>query len=632
MDATEYVNAIFAGGEGWVVVWRLPNRDAVWFKFPLDNQGAEKLRALVERWNSTAEGVYACMTLQREALPRPSRGTAANAVGSSVLWVDVDLHDPVAHKSEALPRTIEDVEEALLETGLPPPSIKIHSGHGLYLLWLLDAFAPAEHLASAVANVQARLARVWSARGWTLDNTTDLARVLRLPGTTNRKTHPGKPVRVLGEVGPRYPLSAFTQNGSTRPGPAASGELVIREGQRNVLLTSLAGSLRRRGVSPEALEAALLAINRVQCDPPLPENEVKTIAKSVGRYEPEPGEQGLSEQGLGEQGLLTKLVDLAAWVAEAPPVEWLWEGLLYRGGVFLLAGPPKRGKSTLLNLLLSKLVGPTELALRVRNELISIEDGTFLGRRFQVWQRVLLITENAPQFWEKRLVPSGVKVLSAFEVRRAGVEELTKVVGSGLFDVVAIDSLDKAVAIRDENDNAEWAAKLAPLLEAARASNCALILVHHHRKRGGSGGEEIRGGTGLFGSVDEYWSFTAMKAGGDVEEAPYLTCSLEPSGRVCEPVAVFFDMTLNEAWLPKKEEKSTRHAQVLMVLETLGEPVSGRELAKMVPIPHRTLMRLLDELVKEGVVVKEGGKGKEGGLYRLARLENADSNVPNVPN
>jgi len=60
----------------------------------------------------------------------------------------------------------------------------------------------------------------------------------------------------------------------------------IQEGQRNDTLTSLGGTMRRKGMSGEAIEAALLVDNALRCDPPLSEIEVKTIARSVARYEP----------------------------------------------------------------------------------------------------------------------------------------------------------------------------------------------------------------------------------------------------------------------------------------------------------------------------------------------------------
>lgn len=58
----------------------------------------------------------------------------------------------------------------------------------------------------------------------------------------------------------------------------------VIEGGRNDALTSLAGSMRRRGMSQAALEAALLAENRERCQPPLDEEEVLKIARSVARY------------------------------------------------------------------------------------------------------------------------------------------------------------------------------------------------------------------------------------------------------------------------------------------------------------------------------------------------------------
>lgn len=60
----------------------------------------------------------------------------------------------------------------------------------------------------------------------------------------------------------------------------------IREGGRNAHLTSHAGAMRRRGMSPEAIEAASLTENATQCEPPLPEEEVRGIARGIRRYPP----------------------------------------------------------------------------------------------------------------------------------------------------------------------------------------------------------------------------------------------------------------------------------------------------------------------------------------------------------
>ncbi len=77
-------------------------------------------------------------------------------------------------------------------------------------------------------------------------------------------------------------LARVGSNGS-RPARKAQRGTPIPDTTRNVTLTSLAGTMRRRGMAKEAIEAALLAI---PCEPPLPEDEIRKIATSVGRYEP----------------------------------------------------------------------------------------------------------------------------------------------------------------------------------------------------------------------------------------------------------------------------------------------------------------------------------------------------------
>ena len=52
-------------------------------------------------------------------------------------------------------------------------------------------------------------------------------------------------------------------------------------------LTSLAGSMRRRGMTGDEIATALLAVN-TRCVPSLPDHEVLRIAASVSRYAPTP--------------------------------------------------------------------------------------------------------------------------------------------------------------------------------------------------------------------------------------------------------------------------------------------------------------------------------------------------------
>ncbi|MDH3466861.1 MAG: bifunctional DNA primase/polymerase, partial [Gammaproteobacteria bacterium] len=68
--------------------------------------------------------------------------------------------------------------------------------------------------------------------------------------------------------------------------PKANGrdDNAIPEGKRNATLVSLAGSMRDRGMSQDAIAAALKIENASRCNPPLDDVEVERIAASVNRY------------------------------------------------------------------------------------------------------------------------------------------------------------------------------------------------------------------------------------------------------------------------------------------------------------------------------------------------------------
>ena len=101
--------------------------------------------------------------------------------------------------------------------------------------------------------------------------------------------------------------------------------------------------MHKRGMTPEAIEAALLKEN-ARFDPPLPEGKVRAIAHDIPARYPNPAEEG---QTNGFR--LERLGDLLA-KPEVPP-DYLVDGLLVRGTVSALVAKPKVGKSTLARLL-----------------------------------------------------------------------------------------------------------------------------------------------------------------------------------------------------------------------------------------------------------------------------------------
>ena len=81
------------------------------------------------------------------------------------------------------------------------------------------------------------------------------------------------------------------------PGQPAPAAQAISSGVRNATLTSLAGSMRRRGMDEDAIFAALQVVNTNRCDPPLPEAEVRSIAASIASYDPAPPFENLTDTG-----------------------------------------------------------------------------------------------------------------------------------------------------------------------------------------------------------------------------------------------------------------------------------------------------------------------------------------------
>ena len=145
---------------------------------------------------------------------KPQRGGEQDVDAIYALWADVDVLDPV-HKKKNLPPTKEDAKALIKSVGLEP-TIIVDSGNGLQAWWCFKEpwyfDEPGEREAAK------RLSQRWTAtlqskaaeKGWTVDHTFDLARVLRLPGTYNVKKEEPKPVKIVEiDESRRYDPSEF---------------------------------------------------------------------------------------------------------------------------------------------------------------------------------------------------------------------------------------------------------------------------------------------------------------------------------------------------------------------------------------------------------------------------------------
>ncbi len=110
----------------------------------------------------------------------------------------------------------------------------------------------------------------------------------------NGNAYAWRDVRAIDEVSPvecpAWLVKLVCEDAATPNAPAkGDGDdgNPIPDGQRNNTLARLAGGMRRQGMSRDEIFAAIQVTNQTRCRPPLPDAEVKRIATSVARYEPD---------------------------------------------------------------------------------------------------------------------------------------------------------------------------------------------------------------------------------------------------------------------------------------------------------------------------------------------------------
>jgi hypothetical protein len=200
--ALNFLVPIFAANptDTYILLWQLRYKRSHWFR------GLDPAAALVERLRS--EDLYVGVGLAANRHGPNERCKASCTVGIPALWIDLDIAG-TAHQKPNLPPTIEDALR-LIPTDLPPSMI-VHTGHGVQCWWLLREpwlFANSEERVRA-ADLARRFNLLFKLRakerGWDVDSVSDLARVLRIPGSTNTKIHGAHcPVYVYRDSQHRY--------------------------------------------------------------------------------------------------------------------------------------------------------------------------------------------------------------------------------------------------------------------------------------------------------------------------------------------------------------------------------------------------------------------------------------------
>lgn len=163
------------------------------------------------------QGIYARVTTLKQA-PTEGRGAESESLNLPGLWADLDIAGPGHKTSKPLPETVEQAMNIITASGLPEPTVWIHSGGGLYPWWLLAdsvEITDLESMKILSSNWQTIIEHASVQLGYSYGTgVKDLARVLRIPGTVNRKVHDNpRPCEVMYDKssGRQYTLADLEQ-------------------------------------------------------------------------------------------------------------------------------------------------------------------------------------------------------------------------------------------------------------------------------------------------------------------------------------------------------------------------------------------------------------------------------------
>lgn len=317
-----------------------------------------------------------------------------------------------------------------------------------------------------------------------------------------------------------------------------------------------------------------------------------------------------SRRGRGDGLALTSIGELLAEPEEE--CAWLVEGRLPVGGLSLIAGKPKAGKSTASRCLaLAVARGEPWLSFSTRQGpalyLGFEEKRQEVRRHFRAMgarsdDALWVLIERAPDDALGRLRETAEKVRPA---------------------LIVVDTVARLVRVKDWNDYGQVTAGLEPLLALARETGAHVLLVHHAGKGERDGGDIILGSTAIFGTVD-----TALLV---KRSARYRTLSsIQRYGPDLEETTVTLDTEtgLLSAGMPRREADEAEAALAILVyLAGQAEPVEESAIDEAVEGKRGPKVKALRRLVKDGRVTRTGA-GKKGEPYRYA---DSGSSFPHIP-
>jgi KaiC/GvpD/RAD55 family RecA-like ATPase len=397
---------------------------------------------------------------------------------------------------------------------------------------------------------------------------------------------------------------------------ATDGELIT--GNRNAGLASMAGSMRRSGFSASEIYAAIMTANTERCDIPLPLSDVKRIAESISRYEPE-HDVGAST-ALGDaaaESLIGKDADVIEKLNaifgdelgsdyEAP--NELVEGLITIGSTVVVYGDSNSGKTFwALSVAASIAMGTTCYGRKTDPGLVvylASESPTSIRSRVQAIKKHysdnlenLVIVQAPVNFYQGDGDANDVIEL---------VRKIEEIKGQSVRLIIP-DTLARISAGANENSGEDMGPVMSRFDVVAAATRACIMIIHHNGKDAAKGS---RGWSGIRAHIDTEIEVTEKDGVRSVTvtkqrelpskgEAIYFKLQVIEMGRTKfgKPATTCVAIPDDESQEQTPHKPLTKHDQNVQLLERAWH-ASGAEMRNNCPYLSRSA--LMDVIVADG--------------------------------
>ena len=284
-----------------------------------------------------------------------------------------------------------------------------------------------------------------------------------------------------------------------------------------------------------------------------------------------------------------------------PDLEWVIDGWIPKGGLTMIYGPPKSGKSFIVMALVLALDhGERWLGHpvdgRCRSLYVALEGRSGLKIRSEAWHEYFERDVEAGQ----SLIQTGRVNLAEYEHTDAIIDAVTE---HGI-ELVIIDTLAKATSGMDENSAKDMGRIIDQTRRIQEETGATVILVHH---TGHGDTNRERGSSALAGAVDSSilvktgkMSAPLVKDGRTPEPVHF---KLEPAGQsvVALPVpipALDSDDDVHEEGLQNDLEK------IRNVLEDEGQPMPKNAIHRQIGGNRQRIIGSINVWVERGFLTK----------------------------